>query len=1119
MSLEEFSWASDQLASGLTSSDKRRLAEDIIIRFKKDPNVLSFLAAIIHSHEVNSHSDAVLFYTFNVLKEAIVAHWTTLTFEEVHSWLESILKFAMLFCDRLQTFIIQQICKTVSIIVKRSTIAGDPWVKSRVIESVFGLVKAEQRTLRCFSFSLADAVISEFSSIYDSQLKVSSLALKMSKIEFQSKDLPLIFDTMVFQMQNVIKDQSNLTAQDMNMFAKRSFQLVERILSWNFMHTNRHQMTKTAEILRPGIEWNALLLNSNHVEFIITLGLKLPYSETVYNPWLRSVILLASLSGNVFTEKAEERSYLATFVSFVTSQLTRNDELCCKHPFEIASVINKICICFGRDTWSSLPESTFLAFFDELSRVSLKFCQYLTTEEATNDDHVFREAFQLLLNCWVVHIADNNFAQSNGKIREHCFSLFSFYLQCHIAEPDGLRKEYDETEIDETEESDRLLFTDQLNSIATIGRSCLDKSVPLVTSLMDHSVYKLFQRLTVEKNPMNVEKIFEDTHWIVLVASHLIADETIGETPSVPYEILDFSLRAQDSVTQEPSLLHNLFIGYATVSKTQQTTFDPVVLLISSVFNYINMENRFLHADMSSMLSPEVSTDCLEFLKRLAESYVLYRQDAVSMEISSCLKTIFGEDSGGGQWMVETLLSKVLLNILKYNSESSVIEETLSLLLTLVQHSREAVLKCPAMNEIIELITKHDQFWNSLSTDCCRILMQSLLQTVMKNPEMTQLLLNNLLLHNFDACVLRNNELKKSSHTSGVIRELGLILELTRGSIKACHVENTEIIFEHTFKVVHHFSEMLTANLYNDEILLCQLNCLYDLTSIGIPSMNNSQMLNLLDVCCHYLQTLTSLGILKEKTGSSATEDDSAITLAETALGIVLNISSIESVDVFSTFNSEDCAKAALSALNIIAPILTSELLKIPRISTVYYDMLATLFECNSDKILKEANSRVFELIVASLDGALQFGTSDESNQSLICISSLAQYAQTLLQSTNSDEPEKSVVLNTCRHLMRTLFKCLINHSISSENIESSSEAVFQLMVVLPNDMNEIFEAVLTNLVTGDGGTREKVAGAFSNLAAPICNANARGNSMRRNTIFKNRLEKFLDVVGGLVVV
>ena len=1122
MSVQSFVWASKVLSEGTANEDERKSAESVIVQLKKQTIVLDFCRGVLISNDASLKTSPVLFYTFNILKEAIVAHWTSLAVQQVHEWLELVIQFAVSNHRNaaMPNYVTQQLCSAISVIVKRSTIAGDPWGKSKLFDSIFELLRTDSRALRLLAFNLADSLIAEFGSVYNSQLQVSSQSMKLSKIEFQSKDLPSLLHTLIKQMQSIYGNlMSDVNTSELTVFAKRSFELIERILSWNFLFPNRNQLTEASEILRPGLEWKTIFLESDSVDFLIQLGSKLPYSESLYKPWLHSIMLLASLSGNIFTQKQEQVDYLSKFISFTNSQLTKNDKLCYEHPFEVASVINKLSVCFGKDIWTSLPENTMLSFFQDFNRLSVKFCQYLTTEESNNDDHVFRDAFQLLLNSWAVHLTDNNFGQFLPKVQELCFELFSFYAQCHIGEPEGLRKECDETEIEETEENDRTLFADQLNAIATVGRNCLDKTVPLVTSLMDHSVAQLFHCLTVDKNHSGIDKIFEDLHWVVLITSHLLADETLGETPTVPYEVLDLSLRAQDSVTQDASLLHNMFIDYATVVKTENIVIDPIVQIIASVFNYINLENRFLHADMPSMLSPELSSDCLVFLSRLCESYILYRNDALTIEVSTSMKTIFGQESGGGQWLVETLLSKVLLNILKYNSEANVVQETLNLLLNLVQHNREAVLKCPAMNEIIELITKHDQFWNNLSADCCQTLMQSLMIAVMKSPEMTELLLKNLLVHNFDVCVLRNNELKKSNHSAVIIRELNLILELTRGSIKACHPENTELIFEMTSKIIASFSNILSSNLYNEEIVTCQLYCLYDLTSIALPSLKAKQLECLLDVCYNYLQTFVAQGLLKIKISSKSNEDDSIFVWLETVLGIVLNIASIESIDVFGTFVSIDSAKAAFSSLNIIAPTLNNDFLKVPKISDVYFDLIATLFEFYSEKALKVMNESVYEIVFSSIDNALLYGTSSEANQALKSISSLAQYAVTMSASQNSNDHEKSVIINTCKHFIRTIFRSLINHSISNDNIEASSEALLHLITLLPNDVNEIFEAVLTNLVITDENIHEKVVAAFVNLTAPICNTNTKGSSKRTGTIFKNRLEKFLDIVGGLVIV
>jgi hypothetical protein len=52
----------------------------------------------------------------------------------------------------------------------------------------------------------------------------------------------------------------------------------------------------------------------------------------------------------------------------------------------------------------------------------------------------------------------------------------------------------------------------------------------------------------------------------------------------------------------------------------------------------------------------------------------------------------FGKDSAGGQWTVSYLVDKVLSNLMTWSSEAKLLEDTLELLLSMVDKKDRSVL-------------------------------------------------------------------------------------------------------------------------------------------------------------------------------------------------------------------------------------------------------------------------------------------------------------------------------------------------------------------------------------------------------------------------------------------
>ena len=46
----------------------------------------------------------------------------------------------------------------------------------------------------------------------------------------------------------------------------------------------------------------------------------------------------------------------------------------------------------------------------------------------------------------------------------------------------------------------------------------------------------------------NVDNLFEDLHWLLLISGYLLADEGTGETPLIPQEVISYSSSLKNQV-------------------------------------------------------------------------------------------------------------------------------------------------------------------------------------------------------------------------------------------------------------------------------------------------------------------------------------------------------------------------------------------------------------------------------------------------------------------------------------------------------------------------------------------------------------------------------------------
>lgn len=114
---------------------------------------------------------------------------------------------------------------------------------------------------------------------------------------------------------------------------------------------------------------------------------------------------------------------------------------------------------------------------------------------------------------------------------------------------------------------------------------------------------------------------------------------------------------------------------------------DHIVLLATDVFRLCTIEKTAKSVRLDSILSPELSCTITWFLRRWSLNYLFINNHY--SETSVTFKECFGENTPGALWVTKLLLAKIVYNINVFKSEPVLMEETVQLLLTLVQSAEK----------------------------------------------------------------------------------------------------------------------------------------------------------------------------------------------------------------------------------------------------------------------------------------------------------------------------------------------------------------------------------------------------------------------------------------------
>ncbi|CAI9544423.1 unnamed protein product [Staurois parvus] len=268
----------------------------------------------------------------------------------------------------------------------------------------------------------------------------------------------------------------------------------------------------------------------------------------------------------IFPDERSQVDYLAHFIEGLLNTIN-GIEIEDSEAVGISSIISNLITVFPRNILTAIPNDLFSSFVNCLTHLTCSFGRSAALEEVLDkDDMVYMEAYDKLLESWLTLVQDDKHFHK-GFFTQHAVQVFNSYIQCHLAAPDGTRNltangvaTREEEEINEIQEDDRDLFSDQLASVGMLGRIAADHCIPLLTSLLEDRVTRLHGQLQRHQQQLLaspgsgsadnkvLDDLYEDIHWLILVTGYLLADDAQGETPLIPPEIMEYSIKQSNDV-------------------------------------------------------------------------------------------------------------------------------------------------------------------------------------------------------------------------------------------------------------------------------------------------------------------------------------------------------------------------------------------------------------------------------------------------------------------------------------------------------------------------------------------------------------------------------------------
>ncbi|EST05980.2 Armadillo-type fold [Kalmanozyma brasiliensis GHG001] len=330
------------------------------------------------------------------------------------------------------------------------------------------------------------------------------------------------------------------------------------------------------------------------------------------------------------------------------------------------------------------------AFISSLSSLGkhifgLAFHRPKDTDEEDDLAVLTEDTVDVLLACWqalvsslrqqdTAHTQDTHirvFAQTiHGSIRDQ---VFAPYVTGRLEAASIVSGEDDMSEVEEVAAKDRDTYSDQLITIANLARTSAADNLRALAQLAQPLCDKLTAKSQRQASFTDVEmgQTWEQIHWLILIAGHVLADDAQGETPEIPSEIAS---------SGEPE--------------------DPAVALIMQLgMQLLQHLSAFGPASVEAT-SPQVTETLLWFTGRWTSSYLLIDERS-GFATNAAIQRAFGDQAG--RQVLTFLLQRLSENLQLWMSDSDVLQQLAQVLSAFTRSSGIMIhlLQLPQMEQLV----------------------------------------------------------------------------------------------------------------------------------------------------------------------------------------------------------------------------------------------------------------------------------------------------------------------------------------------------------------------------------------------------------------------------------